>query len=212
MNKKFTLIELMVVIAIIGILTSILMPSIAKSREKAKQAVCMSQLRQSGTMVIMSIGDQNGYYHSPQGTGTGTYYNPLWSNWLQRAVSEVDDQVFLCPSRDNPQWNNGWGAYASRTSNNGTARYDGSRGGDINYVQLESSDWLIGDGWNNGASYAWHRMTTDTTTWKAQPWMLHLERGNMLFADGSVKSMSKGDYGKSGFSIGWSMNKIAVSF
>lgn len=44
----FTLIELLVVISIIGILTSILLPSLAQAREKAKSAVCQSNLKQLG--------------------------------------------------------------------------------------------------------------------------------------------------------------------
>ncbi|MCM8533147.1 MAG: hypothetical protein NE330_18410, partial [Lentisphaeraceae bacterium] len=58
----------------------------------------------------------------------------------------------------------------------------------------------------------WHRMTDDTTTWKAQPWLLHLDRGNLLFVDGSVKTMTEGSYKKSGFALGWSMNNTAISF
>ena len=59
MNKnKFTLIELLVVIAIIGILTTLLLPSLSQAREKARRAVCKSNMRQSGYSTTM-YGDDN---------------------------------------------------------------------------------------------------------------------------------------------------------
>ena len=50
MNKKhaFTLIELLVVIAIIALLAAVLFPVFARAREKGRQTVCVSNLRQMG--------------------------------------------------------------------------------------------------------------------------------------------------------------------
>jgi prepilin-type N-terminal cleavage/methylation domain-containing protein/prepilin-type processing-associated H-X9-DG protein len=60
--KKFTLIEMLVVIAILGILISMLLPALSKVRAKAKLAVCISQLSQINIASYNYLDDNNYYY------------------------------------------------------------------------------------------------------------------------------------------------------
>lgn len=65
--KKFTLVELLIVVAIIGILVSLLLPSLSKSKELGRRAVCLSNLKQCGIMSILYASDNSGTLNPSSG-------------------------------------------------------------------------------------------------------------------------------------------------
>ena len=58
-SRAFTLVEFLVVISIVTILTSLLMPSLARSRDAADRLRCASNLRQVGGALVAFIDDNN---------------------------------------------------------------------------------------------------------------------------------------------------------
>jgi prepilin-type N-terminal cleavage/methylation domain-containing protein/prepilin-type processing-associated H-X9-DG protein len=110
-SSGFTLIELLVVIAIIAILAAILFPVFAQAREKARQASCMSNMKQIGLASNMYLQDYDEKFPShdwPKGMGLHampdgrTYKGHVgWPLLFYPYIK--NGAVFTCPSDDNPR-------------------------------------------------------------------------------------------------------------
>src|ERR1700720_3223755 len=101
MKKRtgFTLIELLVVIAIIAILAAILFPVFAQAREKARQAVCLSQAKQWGIAIDMYKQDYDGTmvaWSSLATDANGKRTTIYWSEMLQPYMKNRN--IGVCPS------------------------------------------------------------------------------------------------------------------
>src|SRR5688572_17396671 len=61
-NRAFTLIEMLVVIAIIGILASMLLPAVARAKQAGHKIKCVSQLKQLAYALQMYADEHDGEY------------------------------------------------------------------------------------------------------------------------------------------------------
>ncbi len=125
--RGFTLIELLVVIAIIAILAAILFPVFARAREKARQASCISNLKQIALGFTMYAQDYDETFPS-------YYADASWSHFYYWDVTEdgsgnvigaglldpymKNGQITACPSAQGlyPQTTPQYSGYGYNTS------------------------------------------------------------------------------------------------
>lgn len=92
-KSAFTLIELLVAIAIIAVLASLLLVALSSARLKARQAQCLSNVRQLGISALVYVGDNGKHpmYDDPQFPGGGA-----WMGTLNVAAREKG--IGICPA------------------------------------------------------------------------------------------------------------------
>lgn len=186
MKRGFTLIELLVVIAIIAILAAILFPVFARAREKARQASCLSNIKQLCLAWQMYTQDYDETVPMCQINSYGTYGESHWPFWLKPYVKNT--QILDCPSYT--------------THHDGGNDYEGSAGPAYGQNALLGGE--TGGGTRYPVSLAQIQAPSecppywDTDSGNAIGWFVadylddrHSEQLNLGFCDGHAKSMTE---------------------
>ncbi|AHF89050.1 N-terminal cleavage protein [Opitutaceae bacterium TAV5] len=102
-RSAFTLIELLTVIAIIGILAAIIIPTVGKVREAARTAACQSNLRQFGVASLLYAQDHKGClnYQTGYGKAGATFWYDRFAPYIagsDKADVRNAQTIWLCPA------------------------------------------------------------------------------------------------------------------
>jgi prepilin-type N-terminal cleavage/methylation domain-containing protein len=120
LQDAYTLLELLVVIALVAMLAALLLPILARAKEKARSSQCTGNLRQWGLAYEMYAAD-NGDFLPRRGQGVQTlavidrpddWFNALPGYFGLPTFQEMvagkaqpaahKPSVFICPTADNP--------------------------------------------------------------------------------------------------------------
>jgi prepilin-type N-terminal cleavage/methylation domain-containing protein/prepilin-type processing-associated H-X9-DG protein len=197
---SFTLIELLVVIAIIAILAAMLLPALAKAKQRAWTISCNSNLHQISLGLTMFADDNNGLYPESGGSIPWHPANPDDPNngWMQQIISFVgNSNVYRCPGNvqlplaSQSPFNYFNGARAAFVAANGGAPVSPKR------ILFPSAYVLSGDTSDSDKYFTTNDCDKDDYSQNcvggganglpAVDWEAHSQGQNVLFADGHAK-------------------------
>lgn len=218
MHKRFTIIELLVVISIIGILSTILLPSLSKTRNYVLSKVCLSNLKQQGVASYLYADDNEEIFLIAR----EKWWNQIfWENdYMPR-----EERFMSCPSL---QFNGDWqsesyityGGVVDTGGGNlreGYIKTDGFKGADSKKVESPDKFFLFTDSAKKNADdklVQWVniRWFSSASTGGQRVHTRHNEAANVWFLDGHAQGHRKGSLKTFGFNSGWTDEDVQVGF
>lgn len=201
--KRFTIVELLVVISIVIILISLLMPAFNGAKNTAKQISCTNQLKTLGLGVLYYAQDNNDWFPGFINTTSGIQWDYQIENYVQCPyITSKSATIFHCPGQklqtlipgDNPWRSRGYGYnfYPGPYQNNPgrlfTCKSPSSLAliCDFEYYDGTSIEGLRHAGGSNPNYIAIN------SSWSVYISYPHFNKSNVLFTDGHVKACAKG--------------------
>lgn len=133
MARAFTLVEILVVVAIITIIAAAVLPALKSARDKAKRANCVNNIRSIGLMAQLYADDNADLWPLDAGDSNNHLWNlDHWHHYgrlYNGNYSKGGTEIFFCPAAT--QW----------TSDNGTT---GVQNLGVNGMNTRSSYWVRG--------------------------------------------------------------------
>ena len=99
MRRGFTLTELLVTVAIIGVLAALLLPVLGRARVTAERATCINNLHQISTALVMYSDDHAGFLRAATNDSYIYFtYREDINGYLSPNGSSTNDSTFTCPA------------------------------------------------------------------------------------------------------------------
>lgn len=196
MRRAFSLLELLVVVAILAILTAILFPAFSRAREQARRSSCASNLRQIFLAHYQYKEDYDGVF-APSAYRNARNQRVLWTQLFQPYAKS--EQIFRCPGDANSlRLSYGLNTIAFADVENIAPQQPG--GVRLGALRFDATGELIlgcesgaGDDFTTPVPDSWKIVPPSASLGfegDARPFGRHFERANVLFFDGHVKSLS----------------------
>lgn len=181
LQRAFTLIEILVVIAVLSILMAILLPVFFHAKNRARGSACESNLRSIGTALNMYAQDNDGGYPTEWSPGHSTTWLPGgWEGWEVDVMPYVKTrQIFQCPMQPPVHMSYGIAGWAA----NFQYRREFEFQRPASTVMAADQSWPLWHGVRAGP----YDDDGDADIWNVA--LRHEGRVNICFVDGHVKSM-----------------------